>query len=262
MKLRGWPFLVSRTKTVDHRTIVAPLRLLNKAKGLATATVFSNAADDQENIFRKRRVFGLSDRPCVIFYRRLTAMSSFWGTIASEQVDTPSKDADGRELWWVEGFITWDESASDIWLDGSAFTAVRTALSRLPLADYWKNDREDVLASDDLPLEVSPCLTRESFLDEADYNKPRSITPNPTKASRDLPPNPSTQENRGGTFQTRAPFLRRGKVFITGLLLGFLLGILTGVLLARAFLPHTRTLIRSSRSGRETVVPGHRMTPP
>lgn len=199
MSYQGWPFLVSRNRHLDYRTIVAPdfLCAMQSTTMLARATEGDVTAPGEAFM---RHLVGSKAGDLTILYQIRKAPANWLDPKASDEI---LKDSFGREIVLIVGLVFQDK------IDGLSFTqqALDDVLASLKEAFclFWDQEKSPpVIPSHPHPLseqrspplkifEVPPLMLRASVI-----QTPAKLTASQQDAAEALQNGSSVRSNEGG----------------------------------------------------------------
>lgn len=128
-ELQAWPFLVSRNKTIDYRTVVAPDFMVDtKTAGLIANKVSSDLTKEPR--------YKLIDAP-------LGLLTLVYRVIPATDQDEPRLDDFGRPILWIEGLVLKGDF-TDYAIPSEIFQVVHIGLEK-DYQEFWSSTTSSVV---------------------------------------------------------------------------------------------------------------------
>ena len=131
MSIEVWPFLVSRNRYIDYRTIVAPDFICEAKIPNLLARVAEGELTEREQLFM-RKVIGSKADDFTIAFRVIKATEKYINPTGKNNI---LKDQFGREIYMFEGIVT-REIREDFIISEENFQEVRQQLTA-SYREFW-----------------------------------------------------------------------------------------------------------------------------
>ncbi|NEP76927.1 MAG: hypothetical protein F6K39_01310 [Okeania sp. SIO3B3] len=175
MSIEVWPFLVSRNRHLDYRTVVAPDFICEAKTGNLLARVTTGDLTDSGKGFI-RQIFGSKVGDFTIVYRILKARQKY---INFQEGDEILKDQFGREILLIEGVVIQEiKSKEDVFICQKNIEEIHHKLTEA-YTKFWEHrDPHPAIPSNKLSLSMDGSSRPLQLQEIEGFKVPKSpITP-------------------------------------------------------------------------------------